>query len=293
MTTNIYLSQPEIENMLIQFYHATGIRVGIHDPMMNILIEYPVKPTEFAEMGFCDEVRQISTSFGYKCRNCDMKAFEHVRTTKRPYVYKCHMGFTEAVIPILANGDLLCVMMIGQIRNDPQQPEEFRRVMGQIRDIREETCSPETLEIIKQAFDNVCVMDYNKFSAFTYLLEICAQSIYDNRWIRCEEKTIIENFVEYVDSNIYEAITISNAATALKVSRSHLSRIIQKNRNTTFTNYVLEKKVEAAKNLLLTTTMSVKDIAITLKFFEPTYFMRVFKNKTGYTCTAFRKTFTK
>ena len=51
--------------------------------------------------------------------------------------------------------------------------------------------------------------------------------------------------------------------------------------------------IEAAKKLLLTTSMPVKDIASTLKFKEATYFMRVFKQKTGYTCTSFKRIFSK
>ena len=292
MSSNIYISQPEIGEMLVQFYNATGIRVGLHDPNMEILVEYPVKAKNIENQCFCDVVRNLSPTSVYKCANCDKKAYDHVLNIKKSYIYRCHMGFAEAVIPILSHGEPISVMMIGQIRTEDRPDDGFEHIMAQIKDLDYDKCSPEIQSILRTSFDKMNVMSIQKFTAFAYLLEVCAQSIYDKRWIRCEEKTIIENFIEYVKLNIYNDITIKDAATALKVSRSHLSRVIQLNKNTTFTNYLAEQRVEVAKNLLLTTTMSVKEIAAALQFKEDTYFMRVFKQHTGYTCTAFRKMYT-
>lgn len=289
MTQNIHIAQNEIKEMLIQFYNATGIRVGIHDPNMDILSEYPVKSDKLDEMGFCDVMRRLSPSMSEKCKSCDMKALDHVRTLKHSYVYKCHMGFTEAIIPILAHGELISVLMMGQISASPLKGSDIERISLSIKDFDISKVDLETRKIIQSSFDSIKTLDLKRFSAFTYLLEMCAQSIYDNRWIRCEEKTIIEEFREFVRKNVYNEISISDAAQALKISRSHLSRVIQNEEKTNFTNYVLDRKIEVAKELLTTTTFSVKEIAAELKFNEPTYFMRVFKNKTGKTCSAYRK----
>lgn len=291
MPSNIYISQPEIGEMLVQFYNATGLRIGVHDPDMEILAEHPIKPEKIEELSFCDVVRRLSPTSVYKCANCDRKASEHVRMTKKSYIYRCHMGFTEALIPILSHGEVMSVMMIGQIRDESEDKSSFERIISQIKDLDYNNCTPEIREILKTSFDKMNRLSLEKFTGFAYLLEVCAQSIYDKRWIRCEEKTIFENFVEYVKQNIYNDISISDAALALKISRSHLSRILQTTQNTTFTNYLTDRRIEVAKELLLTTTMSVKDISTALKFKESTYFMRVFKQKTGYTCLAFRKTF--
>ena len=289
MTQNIHISQNEIKEMLIQFHNATGIRVGVHDPNMEILSEYPVKSQNFDEMSFCDVMRTLSPTMAEKCRNCDLRALEQVKTLKHTYVYKCHAGFTEAIIPILSHGELISVLMMGQISATKLKDSDFYRIVSQTKEIDPDLCDPIMRKILLTSFDGIKQMELKQFSAFAYLLEMCAQSIYDNRWIRCEEKTIIEDFKEFVKKNIYNDISISDAAQALKISRSHLSRIIQNEEKTNFTNYVLDRKIEVAQKLLETTTMSVKEIAAELKFNEPTYFMRVFKNKTGQTCSAYRK----
>lgn len=279
MTPKILISQNEIKEMLSQFYNATGLRVGIHDDNMNILSEYPTRPQNIEEMCFCDVLRLLSPSMVEKCKNCDLNALNHVKQIKKTYIYKCHLGFTEAIIPILSHEEVISVLMIGQIRIEGENPPKFDLDFSESRDF----------EILKTAFNKIHCMDLKKFRGFAYLLEMCVQNIYDNRWIRCEEKTIIENFEEFVKRNIFNDISISDAAQALNVSRSHLSRIIKNKENTNFTDYVLDRKIEIAKNLLLSTSMSVKEISFLLKFNEPTYFMRCFKSKTGETCTSFRK----
>lgn len=46
--------------------------------------------------------------------------------------------------------------------------------------------------------------------------------------------------------------------------------------------------IDKAKNLLLTTDLSINEIAYQLGFTYPGYFNRLFKNKTGQTPLAFR-----
>lgn len=55
-----------------------------------------------------------------------------------------------------------------------------------------------------------------------------------------------------------------------------------------FTEYLTSERLKIAKDLLITTNLSVTDIAYLLTYNDPTYFMRVFKKATGMTCTDFR-----
>jgi len=142
---------------------------------------------------------------------------------------------------------------------------------------------------MRPSYDAIPMMTKRHFASFVYLLEICAQSIFDNRWIRRDVKTIAENFVDYIDANIYKNITIAQAAGALECSVSHLSKVIATELNTTFTAYLTEQRMKIAKQLLRTTNESVKSIAATLCYDDATYFMRTFKRYTGQTCLAYRK----
>ncbi len=52
--------------------------------------------------------------------------------------------------------------------------------------------------------------------------------------------------------------------------------------------YMVELRIDKARNLLTSTSLSVKEVAYQLSFDTPYYFMRLFKNKTGMTPTQWR-----
>ena len=63
MLSYFYLCEPEIEEMLANFHAISGLRVGIHDPEMNIIHEYPVKSSEYDRLCFCDKIRFHSPEY--------------------------------------------------------------------------------------------------------------------------------------------------------------------------------------------------------------------------------------
>lgn len=285
--TFCYWFDPEIDRMLTNFYHMSGLRVGIHAPDMAILTEYPLKATTtYEQYRFCDKVRYFSDDYTERCSVCDCNAFAHIRATGHTYIYHCHRGFLEALIPITEGDEIICALVIGQVRDTalPAFPSddklaEFLHIMG-IPDAEIET------QI--ESYHRMPEMPRSRFEAYAYFLEMCAQSIYDNRWIQRDERTLADVYCEYVRKNIYRKITVSGTAAALHISASHLSRIIAKSLGTTFTRYVTECRMKIACHLLRTTQLSVSDIAKQLCYDEPTYFMRVFKRYTGFTCMEYK-----
>ncbi|MBQ4116182.1 MAG: PocR ligand-binding domain-containing protein [Clostridia bacterium] len=291
MSLGINITQKEVESVLEKFYKATGISVCIYDLGLEPVIEYPEKSTKLEEKNFCDVVQDLSSTTRYKCLNCINKAIDQVCQSKEPYIYKCHFGFIEIIIPIIIYGDVVAYVKTGPIRSNSSDKYEFERIMSWISDFELNESTSREVDSLKNSFSKIKVSEKEKIEAFSFLLYLCVQYICSNHWLLCEERNLIDDFELYISNNIRKDLSIADVSVALKISRSHLSRIIQLNKNMTFTDYVLNKKVDEAKRLLLTTSMSVNEIAEVLNFKEPTYFMRVFKNKTGYTCTVYRKRF--
>ncbi|MBP3919183.1 MAG: PocR ligand-binding domain-containing protein [Clostridia bacterium] len=269
--------------MLINFYNICGVRVGIHAPDMTILTEYPKLSKLYEEMRFCDRVRYYSPWFTERCAACDLAASRMIHSTKKSYIYHCHMGFMEALIPIKADGKIICALMIGQVRSG--NTLSYAQVSAYLES---GGISHEVIEALIPSWKFMPIMDATRFEALVYFLEICAQSIYDNHWIRVGEKSLIDNFKDYIHENLYEELYISKTASALNVSASHLSRVIAQNLGTTFTQYLNTQRMETAKQLLRTTQMTVNEISECLCYNNATYFMRIFKQYTGMTCMEYR-----
>lgn len=279
-----YLFDAEIHRMLTNFYNMCGIRVGIHDADMTILVEYPPISDKIEELRFCDIARQLSPEMKEKCKQCDLAASIRSRESKNSCVYHCHMGFLEALIPIKINSTIHCFLIIGQVRcTNDHSTRSFAEKLAQVCPSTEEG------EMLLNAYDNMIVMDEPRFEALAYFLEICAQSIYDKRLIRKKGRALTDRLIEYVDANLNNEIHIADASKELNVSISYLSKIIAGELGTTFTKYLNQKRIEAACRLLLGTDMTVSEIALCLHYEDPSYFMRIFKKHTNMTCSEYRQ----
>ena len=278
---------PEINQFLADFYLMTGMRVGIHDPQNTILTEYPKTSSEYDEMGFCDKARAYSQKFDERCIACDREAVERVSSTHRTYVYRCHMGFWEAMIPIMDGDEMICALFIGQVRNADERsdfaPTELTSFLTSVG-------IPESVAV--QQYTAYCEMlrePEKRFKATVHVLEMCVQKIYDNHLIRRNDRDLMKLFQTYVERHLLEPITVGSTAKALGISASYLSRQIRVNLNTNFTDYLLEKRMSVARDRLSYTDRSISEIANELCYTDAGYFMSVFKRVNGMTCLEYRK----
>ena len=91
-----------------------------------------------------------------------------------------------------------------------------------------------------------------------------------------ENVRLIEHSVEYINAN-YTDITEAQAAATVNMSYSHYSRQFKRIMGRSFREYINAVRISAAENLLLTTDMSVTDIALASGFATSSHFIESFK----------------
>lgn len=94
--------------------------------------------------------------------------------------------------------------------------------------------------------------------------------------------------IDYIYSHIKERITIEALAEYVQLSPSHLSRLFKKEAGMTVNDYVREKKIEKAQNLLKYCDYSMIDIATYLSFSSQSHFIQTFKRLVGMTPKKYR-----
>lgn len=109
---------------------------------------------------------------------------------------------------------------------------------------------------------------------------------YINHEIISDEAYIIRN---YINSNITEKISVDQLAKLIFRSRSQTIRIFKASFGITPYDYILDKKIVLAKNLLKNTNLLIKEIAFKLSFSDEHYFSNVFRQKTGITPQKYRQ----
>lgn len=93
--------------------------------------------------------------------------------------------------------------------------------------------------------------------------------------------------IRYIQEN-YETVTLSELAEMLHYSESYMSRIIKKYLKTTFSDLVRNLRLTRAADYLVTTEMTVNQIAEAVGFDSSDHFTRLFKRSFGVTPTDYR-----
>jgi AraC-like DNA-binding protein len=100
---------------------------------------------------------------------------------------------------------------------------------------------------------------------------------------------IIRKACLYFRENLNTNVNIEKLATDLNVGYSYFRQMFRKYTGISPTQYHLSLRIQKAKDLLVSTDQSFKEIAIDLGFESYFYFSRIFKDKTGKSPMEFRK----
>ncbi|HSL86431.1 MAG TPA: response regulator [Bacteroidales bacterium] len=95
--------------------------------------------------------------------------------------------------------------------------------------------------------------------------------------------------VQYIEKNLTKSLTLESAAGYMNISPHYFSKLFKSEVGENFIDFVTDKKVERAKELIRDTDIPLNSIAFELGFNEANYFSKVFKKKAGMTPSQFRK----
>lgn len=97
--------------------------------------------------------------------------------------------------------------------------------------------------------------------------------------------------MEYIELHLTELVSLSGAAVYVGLNMNYLSTLFKKETGLSFHTYLINKRIEAAKNLLKHTEFSYSQISSGLAFSTQSHFTKVFREKTGYTPMKYRMMF--
>lgn len=100
---------------------------------------------------------------------------------------------------------------------------------------------------------------------------------------------MIRKIMIAVDQDLTPKLTLRYFARKLNVNHTYLSDLFRKETGVTLTEYVTEKRMKRAEELLKTTSVSVKSVAKQVGIEDVQYFGKLFKKRAGVTPTQFRQ----
>ena len=108
------------------------------------------------------------------------------------------------------------------------------------------------------------------------------------RWLKGREKgekleLVMEDILRFVNSEYKEKISLANIAQKYFYNPSYFSRLIKNYFGKSFSDLVRDRRIERATELLVSTELSMEEIAVGVGYADCKQFYKVFKQT--YNCT--------
>lgn len=103
----------------------------------------------------------------------------------------------------------------------------------------------------------------------------------------------VKRIIEYIYSHYPQELTNQTIAQKFNFSPSHLGRIFKKYTGHSLHNFILQHRIQIAKELLIASDLDIGEICTKVGFNDIYHFSKIFKQKTGLTPSQYRNSSTK
>ena len=99
---------------------------------------------------------------------------------------------------------------------------------------------------------------------------------------------LVSKIVRYLHENMSQKITLADIGQHTFFSPVYCDTVFKQEMGRSIIDYLLEKRIDEAKKLLIEGTVPLRQIAEAVGFPDYNYFARTFKKRTGYTPIQYR-----
>jgi len=101
----------------------------------------------------------------------------------------------------------------------------------------------------------------------------------------------IQQAILYIDTNFKNEITLSDISRIVHLNAVYFSQLFKQETGLNFTQYLIQRRIETAKELLLDSSNRIAEISFQIGYEDPNYFSRVFKKTTGLSPQEYRSSY--
>lgn len=275
-----YLSfdSEQLNRLITNLYTLTGIRVNVLDTNGNKLyVHNNAKP-------FC-RLMNADPEGHSRCLECDRRALDKcMEVGTEAYHYRCHAGICEHILPIQYNGKPYAFLIFGQLLDESPIEQQWENTKASLDWYKGD------INQLRKSFTELRRLSKNEAEAFAEIVAAFASYIQlenISRGSECDEAQLL---AQYLDRHYMEPLTLSDIAAALNMGTTKLCGLAkQLSGGKTVTQLITTRRVEAAKNILRTTSLPISQVAEQVGFSDYNYFTRTFKSVTGLAPTQYRR----
>ncbi len=271
------INTEQLERACSDLHLLTGMKFVLWDSEKRTQFTYP---NNFAS--FCGYIRTCS-ALCEKCYESDAYGFREVDRTKKICVYKCHMGLTEAIAPIIQNNIIIGYLMLGQVT----EKESIDYIHAAIQKASNEYGLD--AKILETYLSTMKHTNSEKLDACSNIMNMVSSYLWQNSILSVRKETVFYQINEYILANLEKNLTVADICKYACLSKTSLYNLSMENYHMGISEYIKKLRVEKAMKLLRETDMSVSEIAENVGIKDSNYFIKVFRGIAGKTPLKYRK----
>lgn len=127
----------------------------------------------------------------------------------------------------------------------------------------------------------------------TLIFEISHQTVeYFSQHITNNKTNLVfANMLGWIKINLNNNISLEDVALKFNFNKNYLAKLFKQTMGVTMNDYISKLRMAKAKEMLIQSELSIKEIAYSLGFEDEKYFMRLFKKSELMTAKQYRNTF--
>lgn len=268
----------ELSRLLRDFYELAHIRITVFDSDLNELVSYPRECAPFCRM-----IRETAEGRA-ACARCDREACTAAAKERKAYIYRCHAGLTEAVMPLWVGSALAGFLLFGHIFAYEDEKEGALAVR--------ESCKgyPVEPEALACALSDCPHVSDSYIISAAHILHATASYLVLERMATLQEDSAAAKLDSYISAHFTEPVTAELLCSELDIGRSRLYKLSSQLYGCGISEHIRDLRIAKAKQLLVEQReMSITQIASACGFSDYNYFIAVFSKRTGTSPNVYRR----
>ena len=263
----------KLKGILQDYTRITGLSIAV----LNQDREY-IAVSHGPQSDFCKKIQENSQG-ALKCRCSDMELLERCAQSGHAEVHLCHAGLADAAIPLVKDQITLGYVILGRIRRNELISPAYRQTEWFRHDA----------QWLEESYRSLTCYDDDRLKSVINLATAITTYILVDDMVKMEYNQGVERAASYIRENLKEDLSVENLCAKLNLSKSALYEQFRMGMNTTVSEFVTNCRLERAKELLRESTQPLAAVAEAVGIDNYTYFIKIFKKRTGLTPLQYRK----
>ncbi|MDF2802205.1 MAG: two-component system response regulator [Anaerocolumna sp.] len=137
--------------------------------------------------------------------------------------------------------------------------------------------------------DTLLELSHKSIESMILYISYLVNTALDYAAFSASEKSVATIICEYINMHFTEDINRNSLAEIVYLDTDYTARLFKKETGISLVNYIIQKRINTAKDLLMNTALSVNQISDKVGYGNYSYFTKLFKKETGYTPIDYRR----